>query len=318
MALNRRDNGPRHRRVDRGYGRRTRPSAIRPPRRVGSCRTELLLDPVEGYQAIAESHLIGAFGSLRVADLDVDRIERYVAAKRRKGLAPRTVNRHLNVLSPILNAAVRRGLLRSNPVALVDRPPEPRQRWRILSPAEVQAVERAYNELIGAAEAGSEERAHLETSRVVFLVTYGAGLRRGEILGLGWKSVGLGDQEGATLRVCETFVRGAVDTPKSEKSERTIALGPRLADELFQHLARSAFQGDDERVFVSPHRGSPLNPKRYAETLRAALGKAGVEGYVRPFHDGRHSSITNAAAAGTSPAALMARAGYSAFKTTQG
>jgi integrase len=43
-----------------------------------------------------------------------------------------------------------------------------------------------------------------------------------------------------------------------------------------------------------------------------------VEGYVRPFHDGRHTSITNAAAAGTSPAALMARAGHSDFKTTQG
>jgi integrase len=39
---------------------------------------------------------------------------------------------------------------------------------------------------------------------------------------------------------------------------------------------------------------------------------------MRPFHDGRHSSITNAAAAGLSPAALMARAGHSDLKTTQG
>jgi integrase len=71
-------------------------------------------------------------------------------------------------------------------------------------------------------------------------------------------------------------------------------------------------------VFVSPHIGCPLNPVRYAATLRTALAKAKVEGYVRPFHDGRHSSLTNAAAAGTSPAALMARAGHSDFKTTQG
>jgi integrase len=39
---------------------------------------------------------------------------------------------------------------------------------------------------------------------------------------------------------------------------------------------------------------------------------------VRPFHDFRHTSITNAAQAGMSPAALMARAGHSDFKTTQG
>ena len=38
---------------------------------------------------------------------------------------------------------------------------------------------------------------------------------------------------------------------------------------------------------------------------------------MQPFHDLRHTSITNAAAAGTSPAALMARAGHSDFKTTQ-
>jgi len=38
---------------------------------------------------------------------------------------------------------------------------------------------------------------------------------------------------------------------------------------------------------------------------------------ARPFHDGRHSSISNAAAAEVSPAALMARAGHADFATTQ-
>jgi len=56
---------------------------------------------------------------------------------------------------------------------------------------------------------------------------------------------------------------------------------------------------------------------RYGKTLRLALERAGITDYVRPFHDGRHCSITNAAAAGTAPAALMARAGHSDFKTTQ-
>jgi integrase len=71
-------------------------------------------------------------------------------------------------------------------------------------------------------------------------------------------------------------------------------------------------------VFCHPTKGSPLDHKHYARTLRAAMAKAGVEKAMRPFHDGRHTSITNAAAAGLSPAALMARAGHSDFKTTQG
>lgn len=52
-------------------------------------------------------------------------------------------------------------------------------------------------------------------------------------------------------------------------------------------------------------------------TLKLALAKAKVERPFRPFHDGRHSSITNAAAAGTPPAALQARAGHSNYSTTQ-
>ena len=35
--------------------------------------------------------------------------------------------------------------------------------------------------------------------------------------------------------------RYAPDTPKSEAGHRTIAIGARLTDELFEHRARSAF-----------------------------------------------------------------------------
>lgn len=61
-------------------------------------------------------------------------------------------------------------------------------------------------------------------------------------------------------------------------------------------------------MFCNLLTGRPLDPKRYAATLRLALKRAKVDGKLRPFHDGRHTSIANAAAAGTSPAALMARA----------
>jgi integrase len=180
---------------------------------------------------------------------------------------------------------------------------------------EVGRVERAYSELAAAARDG--ELPWTEQARVVFLVVLGAGLRRGEILGLRWLDVELADPDGARLRVRETFVRNAIDTPKSAAGERTIALGSKLADELFQHRGRTAYQDDGERVFRHPQTGGPFDHKRYAETLRTALKRAKVERYVRPFHDGRHSSITNSGAAGLSPAALMARAGHSDFKTTQ-
>jgi integrase len=168
------------------------------------------------------------------------------------------------------------------------------------------------------AEESESSRAWLEQARVIFLTVVSAGLRRGEILGLRWKDVDLADPAGAVLRVRETFVRGAEDTPKSEAGARTIALGPRLAEELWQHRRRTTFAGDDERVFCHPTKGSPIDPNVYSATLKLALAKAGVSRTMRPFHDGRHTSITNSAAAGLSPAALMSRAGHSNFKTTQG
>jgi integrase len=266
------------------------------------------------YKQIIEPHLIPAFGKLNLDALDVKRIEECVAAKRR-AYAARTINRHLNVLNLLLAAALRRGLIRSNPVPSVNRPREPRRRWRILTPTEVGSVERAFAELI--AEAKDEERKWLAQARVIFLVAMGTGLRRGELQGLRWANVHLADPDGASLRVCETWVRYGKDTPKSLAGERTIALGQRVASELFEHRAGTSFAGDAERVFCSPTRGTPFDVQRYTETFREALTKAGITDYVRPFHDLRHSSITNAAAAGTPPAALMARAGHSSFSTTQ-
>jgi integrase len=269
-----------------------------------------------GYEQIVDLHLRPAFGTLKLEEVTVDRIERYLAAKQREGLKPGTRNRTLNVLSLVMKAALRRRLIRENPVALVVRPKEPRRRWRIVSPAEVVAVEQAFEELI--AEAKSDrDREDRQLSRVLFLTLMGTGIRRGEALGLHWRRVLLADPDGAVLRVEETWVRHAADTPKSQAGERTIALGPKLASELFDHRARSAFDGDDDRVFANPRTGNPFDLGRYSTILRLALARAGVSGSLRPCHDFRHSSITNAAAAGTPPEALMSRAGHSSYTTTR-
>ena len=137
------------------------------------------------------------------------------------------------------------------------------------------------------------------------------------MLGLRWRIRHLADPAGPSLRVCETIVHGRADTPKSAASERTIAIGPGLAEELFDHGARTAYAGDHELVFCHSDKGSVLNHKGYADTFQAALANAGINDRVRPFHDGRHSPITHEAAAGSAPAAIQARAGHADFSTTQ-
>jgi integrase len=226
------------------------------------------------------------------------------------------VNRQLNVLSLIVRSARKQGLMRDNPVELVDRPRVPRRRWRILTPAEIARVRTAFALLADEAD-NDDERAWVEQAAVAFAVVYGLGLRRGELLGLRWRHVRLADPEGPTLRVEETWVRNRTDTPKSEASTRTIAVGEVVAEALFGHRARTAYDADDARVFCNLATGGPLDPVRYADTFDAALKQAGISDEVRPFHDGRHTSITNAAAAGVAPGALQARAGHADMSTTQ-
>jgi hypothetical protein len=68
----------------------------------------------------------------------------------------------------------------------------------------------------------------------------------------------------------------SVATGKSEEGRRSIALSPTLAEGLWQHRRRSAFQGDDELVFCHPERGTVYRPETFKETLTAALAAAGV------------------------------------------
>jgi integrase len=78
------------------------------------------------------------------------------------------------------------------------------------------------------------------------------------------------------------------------------------------------YQADDDFVFASHESGRTMNPDRWwNEHWKAALKKAGVEDYVRPFHDARHSALTHMAAGGSSPVAIMATAGHSSMATTK-
>ena len=269
----------------------------------------------DGYTTIIESHLIPRIGAVTVATLDVDTVEQYAAACMADGLSAGSVNRHLNLLSLIVRAARRRRLLRDNPVELVDRPREPRKRWRILTPAEVAAVRRAFHQLEQTAEPAA--RAWVAQAAAVFTTVYGTGIRRGELLGLRWRHVRLADPEGPTLRVEETYVRNRVETPKSERSARTIPLGPVVADALFEQRARTAYSGDGDRVFCHPLTGGPLDHKAYADTFRVALAAAGITGEIRPFHDGRHTRSRTRRRLVSAPAALQARAGHADLSTTQ-
>jgi integrase len=80
---------------------------------------------------------------------------------------------------------------------------------------------------------------------------------------------------------------------------------------------RAQRRREGELVFCHPQKGKPLDVDTYRAAFAAALTAAGITEHVRPFHDLRHASLTNGAAVGETPIALMTRAGHANMSTTQ-
>jgi integrase/recombinase XerD len=158
-----------------------------------------------------------------------------------------------------------------------------------MTPAEIASIRQAFTD---------------EQAKAMFLTLIVTGVRRHELLNLCWRDVALAE---SVLRVADS---------KSDEGVRSIAIPTVLGEALWQHLGRTKYRADDDYVFGHAESGKRYREARWAEVFRSALAKAGVEGYVRPFHDLRHTSITNEAAAGSSPVALMAKAGHRSMKTT--
>jgi integrase len=201
-----------------------------------------------------------------------------------------TVNRDLSVLHDVFATAMREELVESNPAAGAEHPKLARRKWRILEPGEVARVLTAFLD---------------EQARTIFLTLVLTGIRRHELQSLQWGDVDL----------LEGVLR--VRASKTEDGIRSIALSPALVESLEAHYRRTAFKGNAELVFCHPERGTVYGDHIFAEQFRRALSTAGIHDYVRPFHDLRHTALTNEAAAGSSPIALMAKAGHSNMKTTQ-
>ena len=229
-----------------------------------------------------EKQALGAIKPRHVAE--------YVDERLSESYAPATIGGDLDVFYEVMKLAKREELIDSNPVDGVERPKIQSRKWRILEPVEVARVRKAFTE---------------QQPRVAFLTLVLTGVRRFELQRLRWRDIDLVEN---VLRVVDS---------KTEEGVRSIALSSGLAEELWQWRRETKHQGDGERVFCNQKTGGIYHERDFADSFRAALTVAGITDYVRPFHDLRHTAITNDAAAGSSAIAVMSKAGHSSMATTK-
>jgi integrase len=254
----------------------------------GVARGQWRSTTVKAYR-VQLRRFVDYFGEMPLATIRPSHVAAYIAEASKK-LAPATVIRDVDVLYAIFNTGVRLELIERNPAATVERPRKPVFQPALLEPHEIRKVAAAFTD---------------EQARTVFLTLVLTGVRRSELQALRWRDVDLVEN---VLRVRES---------KSHDGIRSIAVSPTLAEALWQHRRRSHFQGDDELVFCHTERGSVYHETIWRKHFTVALKAAGVTKKLRQFHDLRHTAITNDAATGSSPIAVMTKAGHANIATTK-
>ena len=189
------------------------------------------MNTLVGYRSYMKNHLEPFFGSRPINTISIDDVQRYIN-ERAPVLASKTIKEHLNLLSPIFDAAIEDGLIVKNPCTS--------KRIRIIGQKSKKVL--AYTE---------EEYKQLESllffldgSAQIFLaLSLYTGMRQGEQFALRWESIDLDTKK---LRVTQAVAwpsqnQGIIKSPKTDSGNRTIIIIPQLEKILRRHVRPSGF-----------------------------------------------------------------------------
>src|SRR5690606_3746479 len=246
---------------------------------------------VDFHRQVFRDHLIPLLGSFRVDQLGTRHFDQVRAASKVAGLAPKTVNNILGVLSCAVRFYYhRRG--EAPPYFDSCRVRDPRRPVQFWEPDEYARIVDA------AAELGPWEHA-------IVLLLGDAGLRRGEVCALEWTHLSRGERPAITVQ--RAYSRGHFGPPKGGRP-RTLPMTDRLADAL-RGLPRTLGVG---WVITRDGQRGPTHADTH--TIARAVGRAEHAAGLGVGRDGRchrlrHTYVTCLAASGVPPRTIMELAG---------
>lgn len=258
-----------------------------------------------GYNGYMKNHLLPFFGKMPVSAITPNTIQKYINEKSQK-YTVKSITEHLNLLRPILDAAVEDGLIGFNPCNS--------QRIKLIGRKSTKVTaytEEEFGELEGLLE-------HLDGVPKLFLaISLYTGMRQGEMFALQWTDINL---ERSCIRVTKAVEwassnKGEIKEPKTENGFRTIYIIPQLM------LVLSEQYQTDGYVLVSP-RQSPNEPmthqgvKRLNERVNNKAEELGLS--VRFLsHRARHTVATFMNNAGVDDVSITSTIGHSDIAFTK-
>jgi integrase len=207
------------------------------------------------YRGIVNNYLLPTFGGLALRELTPLTLQEYFTQMSTSKLSHESRDKIRDVLASILSAAVKYGMLASNPAENVRIPAERRGRTR----AKPFLYPNQFDEFL--------TRVPEPYASMLYVAIY-TGLRVSELASLRWNDVGE-----KTLTIDERFCRGDWGAPKSDASNATIAVNRSVIERIHRlklltvevragrakrkyHVVKS--DGPDDLVFQSVRDGKPL------------------------------------------------------------
>jgi integrase/recombinase XerD len=244
---------------------------------------------LERYRAVLDR------AGRRIEDADLADLARYLGALRRRGLAGRSIARHLSALRGLYRFLLAAGVIARDPTEHLDTPRPPRRLPRTLSIDDVTA-------LIAAPDTsrpdGVRDRAMLE-------LLYACGLRASEALALSVDDVNLG--------------AGYVTATGKGNRQRLVPMGAPALDWVRRYLEtarpRLVKRADPGTLFLS-RRGRRLSRQALWGMLKTSARRAGVRADVFP-HALRHSFASHLLEGGADLRSVQAMLGHADISTTQ-
>jgi integrase len=281
-------------------------------------RQPLAPSTFSSYQGSIRLHVLPYIGSIPLQRLAPENLDELYAmllmnGRRNNGggpLSAKTVRLVHAVVHKALADATRKGSVIRNVADLADPPKissSARPKMEVWNAAEL----RRFFELI--------EGHHLYAA---FYVKANTGMRRGEVLGLTWRTI---DFDNARLSVTQNVTapnyQVSVSDVKSAHSLRTIDLDARTLavlrswrnQQLESYIATGVRADESDFVFAKPN-GDPLHPDYFSQSLERLVAKIDLP-RIR-LHDLRHTHATLLIKEGIPPKVVSERLGHSSVAFT--
>lgn len=252
----------------------------------------------EQLRSCVWNHVLPEFGTLPLSAVTYQHVQVWVGRMIPK-MAASTVRKNVFALRRIMQAAMRAGLVKTDPTQGISLPSASKNEQRYLTKSQIETLAEVVR----------------PRYRAMILVAAFGGFRFGELCALRRENI---DPMRSTIKVKETLVdiNGKVSfgPPKTKTSMRTVTIPRSVMNELVAHMESHVGAMPSALVFTFEN-GTPIRRSWFRQRVwLGATKKAGLEGLR--FHDLRHTFVALWVSLGRNAKEVSKVAGHSSVAFT--